>query len=111
QQRGLSAARRADERRHLLGVERDVDRLERAVIAVEEIEVAHRDLRLRGIDGARCVADDRDWSRAVGRGTLYVGHGHDAFPDAASERAMMLRASTDKVMMSAPVQASFCHSS
>ena len=47
QQRGLAAAGRADEGRHLVLVEVDVVVGERAVLAVIEIQPAHRDLRFQ----------------------------------------------------------------
>ena len=108
QQRRLAAARRADEGRRLVGVERQADALERPAVAVEEIEIADRDLLGAG-PRCRCLA----W---VGHGNGDAGrvrgwHAHDDFLAAVRERAMMLSASTVTVISSAPVQASFCHSS
>src|SRR5262249_38500479 len=53
QQRGLAAAGRTDERRHLLLVERKRDALQRLALAIEEIEMLDRDLggERRRIDG------------------------------------------------------------
>src|SRR5262249_49429743 len=98
----LSAARRTDEGGHLLLVERHRDRLEGPVIAVEELEAPDRDL-LRQI-----VALDRLVGDGDGRG----GNGcniHDWFL-AASARAPIESASTAKVIINAPVQASCCQS-
>src|SRR4029079_16280273 len=101
QQRGLAAAGRPDERCDLALIDRHVDVLQRAVVAVEEIQVADGNL-LREIFGARgCVRD---------RGDCNGCYAHDVFLCAARVRAMMLRASTASVMMSAPIQASFCQS-
>ena len=47
QQGRLAAARRTDERRHLVFVERHVDVFERPGFAVVEVEIAHRDLLAR----------------------------------------------------------------
>ena len=101
QQRRLAAARRADEGRHLALIERHVDVLQRAVVAVKEIEIADRDL-LGQIFGA---------SRRMGDGWDGDGcYAHDDFLWAARIRATMLSASTASVMIRAPVQASFCQS-
>ena len=102
QQRRLAAARRADEGGDLAGVERQADVLQRLAVAVEEVEVADRDpfLQPGGID--RRVGD--------GDGTVRRCDIHDCFLGDESARAMMLSASTVKVMISAPVQASACQS-
>ena len=108
QQRRLPAARRADEGRHLVLVERQGDALQRPGLAVEELEIADRHL----VAQARRI--DR---RMMGGGGGQRGgrdrrrDGHDDFLVPASARAMMLSASTEMVMMSAPVHASFCQSS
>ena len=86
----------------LLGVERQRDVLQRLVVAVVEIEVADRDPLVKpgGVDRGVRDGGNGDGCRDV----------HDCFLGAARARAMMLRASTVKVMISAPVQASACQS-
>src|SRR5579883_205378 len=105
QQRGLAAARRADEGRRLVGIERQVDVLERPRVAVEELEIADRDLlaEARGVNGSV-----RHLRRGDGGDVMRI-HAHCFL--AVRERARMLSASTVTVISSAPVQASFCHSS
>ena len=107
QQRRLPAARRADEGRHLVLVERQGDALQRPGLAVEELEIADRHLvaQARRIDRRMKGGGGHRGGRDRGRG------GHDDFLVPVSARAMMLSASTEMVMMSAPVQASFCQSS
>src|SRR4029079_10835946 len=101
QQRRFSAAGGANEGGHAAPIERHVDVLERPLAAVEEVEVAHRNLF-----GQRRVS-----------GGLFHG-GPDVFDSThedllglATVRAITLNASTAKAMISAPVQASFCQSS
>ena len=67
QQRGLAAARRADERRHLVLGELKVDALQRMEILVVQIEVAHA--HLDGRVGGRLLLD-----ATVGRLALRLGH-------------------------------------
>ena len=102
QQRGLAAAGRPDEGGDLALIERHVDVLERAVVAVIEIQIADRNLLLQVLGARRRVGDGRYRGEAC--------YAHDDFLCAARSRAMMLSASTAKVMISAPVQASFCQS-
>src|SRR5713101_4289282 len=108
QQRGLPAARWSDEGGHLVLVEREADVLERAVLAVEEIEPAEQDLFG---EPRRAVDDMRDGGNGDG-GMRYGGNGggHDDFLGADSTRATIESASTVKVMIRAPVHASFCQS-
>src|SRR5664279_4209582 len=101
QQRGLAAARRTDEGGHFALIKRAVDVLQGAVIAVKEIQVPDRNLFQQAFDTGRCVGDGRYRVRC---------YAHDDFLCAAKSRAMMLSASTAKVMISAPVQARFCQS-
>src|SRR5262249_59277124 len=103
--RRLPEARRPDEGGDVLEIGGAGDVLQRAVAAVEEIEFAHRDLFLQSARLARGVGDDRDRTRAVNR-----SHAHATFLDDASARAVMLKASTVMVMISAPVHAKLCHS-
>src|SRR3981189_3877628 len=77
-------------------------------LAVEKLEIADRDL-----PGQACRVDAgvrRHRSGDAGR-VVRGCHAHDDFLVAVRERAMMLSASTVTVIRSAPVQASFCHSS
>ena len=109
QQRRLAAARRADEGGGLVGVERQADALQRAAVAVEELEIADRDLLRRGPSVSTPA-----WRRhrsGDGRACRGGCRAHDDFLVAVRERATMLSASTVTVMRSAPVQASLCHSS
>jgi hypothetical protein len=99
QQGRLAAARRPDEGRGLVGVERQADAPERAAVAVEELEVPDRDPLGQAPGVHAGMGGD-------GNGGLQA---HDDFL-AVRERAMTLSASTVKVIRSAPVQASFCHS-
>ena len=78
------------------------------MVAVIEVEVADQhlfgELAVRG----GILAGDRDRRR---RGRAGGFHGvHDDFLEAVRARAVMLSASTAKVMISAPIQASFCQS-
>jgi len=101
QQRGLAATGRTDEGGHLALIQRAIDVLQGTVIAIKEIQVPDRNLFQQPFDAGRCVGDGRY------RECCYA---HDDFLCAARSLAMMLSASTAKVMISAPVQASFCQS-
>src|SRR5262249_4183971 len=101
QQRRFSTARRPDEGRDPALVERDVDVLQGFGIAVIEVEVSDRNLLGQAGRADRGMTDGGDGDRR------YV---HDCFLDPARARAPILSASTVKVMISAPVQASFCQS-
>ena len=73
QERRLSAAGRPDEGGDPLGVERDIDVLERAVAAIEKIEVADRDLFLQDeVKGIVLGAAGQDanliWGAVVDKG-------------------------------------------
>src|ERR1041385_7325261 len=103
QKRGLAAARRADEGRHLAGIERQRNALQRAVVAVIEVEAADRDALGEACGVNRGVRDSWDGG---GRGR-YV---HDCFLGVARARAEMLSASTAQVMIKARVQANACQS-
>src|SRR5262249_42035910 len=105
QQGGLAAARRADEGGRLVGVERQVDVLQRLGVTVEEIEILDRNLLAQAgsVDGGMGGDGHRQG------GSVRREAAHDFL--AVRERAMMLSASTVTVISSAPVQASFCHSS
>src|SRR5262249_26011456 len=100
-QRRFSTARRPDEGRDPALVERDADVLQGFALAVIEIEVPDRNLLGQAGRADRGMGDGRDSDRR------YV---HDCFLDPAMASAPMLSASTVKVMISAPVQASFCQS-
>src|SRR5712692_6488130 len=100
-QRGLAAAGWSDEGGDLALVERDVDVAQRFVGAVVEIEIADRNLFRQAGRADRRVSDGGNGDR---------GDIHDCFLDAESTRATIESASTVRVMMSAPVQASFCQS-
>src|SRR5262245_29206978 len=102
QQCRLSAARGTDEGGHLLLVERHRDRLERPVVAVEELEAPDRHLLGQIVALHRLVGDG---DGGGGNGS----DGHDWFL-AASARAPIESASTAKVIIKAPVQASCCQS-
>src|SRR5262249_6368128 len=102
QQGRLAAARRADEGGDLVLVERKADPLQGLGLAVEEVEVADGDLLAKALGVDRGVGDGRGGERSK-----LV---HDDFLWAASTRAMMLSASTARVMISAPVHASLCQS-
>ncbi len=108
QQGRLAAAGRADEGRDLAVVERHVDRFQRLMVAVVEIQVPDRHLFRELAVRAGVLAGHRYRRRDGGVGGI---HGiHDVFLEPASARAMMLSASTATVMSSAPVQASLCQS-
>src|SRR5262249_37509064 len=100
------AARGADEGGHLVAVERNADAFERPALPVIEIEISHRDLfgKAGGVDAR--MGDGRRHGEGRGRVHVHV----DSFLVAASAPAMMLSSSTAKVMISAPLQASCCHS-
>ena len=103
QQRRFSAARRSDEGGDLVLVERQRNAFQRLRLAVEKLQPADRHLvaQAGGID-----------RRMRGRGSRHRGGDvHDAFLVPVRARAVMLSASTEMVMISAPVQASFCQSS
>src|SRR5262245_24021459 len=102
QERRFPAARGADEGRHLLLIERHRDRLERPVVAVEELEAPDRHL-LRQIIALDPLVGDGDGGGGNGCNI------HDSFL-AASARAPIESASTAKVIIKAPVQASCCQS-
>src|SRR6202035_4305305 len=97
----LAAAGRADEGGDLVFVERHADRFQRPGVAIEEIEVADGDLvcQTGTVDGG--VSD---------RGNCDGCVVHDCLPDGTRARALMLKASTARVMMRAPVHASACQS-
>src|SRR5664280_255081 len=101
QQRGLAATGRTDEGGHLALIQRAIDVLQGTVIAIKEIQVPDRNLFQQTFDAGRCVGDGRYRECCCA---------HDDFLCAARSLAMMLSASTAKVMISAPVQASFCQS-
>src|SRR5262245_41537640 len=101
QQRRLSAAGWADEGGDLVFVERQADAFERFAGPVIEIEVADGDLFGQAARADRSVGDGGNGNR---------GDIHDGFLDAERARAAIESASTVKVMISAPVQASFCQS-
>src|SRR5262249_59684826 len=97
----LAAAGRPDESGDLASVKRHADALQRPVIAIKEIQVLDRDLfRQLFVLG-----------QTMGYGRNGDGcYAHDVFLCAVSIRATMLRTSTARVMISAPVHASFCQS-
>ena len=101
QQRRLSAAGRPDEGGDLAPVKRHADALQRTMIAVVEIQVLDRDLLHQIFALGQRMGDGRN-----GDGC----YAHDVFLWAVRIRATMLRASTARVMISAPVHASFCQS-
>src|SRR5262245_18590296 len=105
QQRRLPAAGRADEGGHQAAIERQADALQGFAVAVIEVELPDGDLfrQLALVDGG--VNGSRGGNLRRG-----LGDTHDIFLDEARARAVMLSASTVKVMISAPVQASFCQS-
>src|SRR5258705_7645583 len=70
QQRRFPAARRTDERRHLVLIERHRERLEGPVVAVEKFEVADRDLLRQIVALDRAVGDGHS-------GGGYRCNGHD----------------------------------
>src|SRR5262245_50433883 len=82
-------------------IKRHTDALEGAVVAIEEIQVADRDLLNEIFVIGQCMRDGRHSDGC---------YAHDVFLWAARMRAMMLSASTAKVMINAPVHASFCQS-
>ena len=96
QQRRLAATGRADEGGDAVGAERQVDVLQRMVLAVIEVEVARRHLRCAlpaAPPGGR-----RRSARAHGYGEI----GHFAVLSAPRMRAPIFRASTVKVISKAP---------
>jgi hypothetical protein len=96
QQRGLAAARGADQRRHLPVEEIEVDVLERLELAVEEVEVP---------------AGDPDARRQIGFRGARLRHGGEArhrIPFLTSRRATTDSARMATVIRSAPAQASCC---
>src|SRR4029450_11294362 len=95
QQRGLSAARWADEGGHPVFLERQADVFERFAVPVVEVEVADGDLFGQSARADRRVGDGGNGNR---------GDIHDGFLDAERARATIESASTVKVMISAPVQ-------
>src|SRR4029078_13199790 len=99
QQGRLAAARRTDEGRGLVLVQRQSDSLQSFVGAVEELQVTDRDLLLeiRGIRSGRVAGS--------GRGERFDLH--DCFLWATSMRAPTLSASTARGMMEATGPASF----
>src|SRR5262249_17711659 len=101
QQRGLSAAGWADEGGDPVFVERQADAFERFAGPVIEVEVADRNLFVQAGCADRGVGDGGNGNR---------GNIHDGFLDAERARAVIESARTVKVMISAPVQASFCQS-
>ena len=98
QQRRLAAARRADEGRRLVGVERHADRFQRLGLAVEEIEILGPD-----IFSGELVARRPERSCEGNVGHLLV-------LCAPRTRAVIDKARTARVMRSAPAQASDCQS-
>src|SRR5262249_6371367 len=100
--RRLAAAGWTDESRDLVAIERQRHRLQRLGLAVEELQVLDRHLFRQVVRIGRRVGD--------GDGGDTRSDIHEVFLWAARMRAMMLSASTVTVMMSAPVQASFCQS-
>src|SRR5450830_86892 len=101
QQRGFAAPRRTDERGHLALIQRHVDVFQRAIVAVIEIQILDRNLLVKAFRARQRVGDGRYGESC---------YAHVDFLFAARSRAVMLSASTAKVMISAPVQASFCQS-
>src|SRR6516162_309367 len=108
QQRRFSTAGRPDEGHHPAVIERHVDGFERPMVAIVEIQIPDRHFFRGPAVRVDILAGHRYRRRCVGAGGV---HGiHDAFLELASARAVMLSASTAKVMMSAPIQASLCQS-
>src|SRR5262249_40155809 len=103
QQRGLSAAGWTDEGGDPVFVERQADGFERFAGPVIEVEVSDRNLFVYAGRADRRVGDG-------GNGDRGGGDIHDGFLDVERARAVIESASTVKVMISAPVQASFCQS-
>src|SRR6202167_3512817 len=100
QQRRFAATRRADEGGDAMGAERDIDVLQRLVLAVIEIQAARRHLRRRLRRGGHR-------RHGTGRNTRGYRHVvHFAVLSAPRMRAPILRASTVSVMIKAPLQAS-----
>src|ERR1700733_7767154 len=100
QQRRLAAARRSDEGGDAMGAERDVDVLQRLVLAVVEIQAARRHLRRR----LRLSGHRRRRAGCDTRGYRYIVH--FAVLSAPRIRAPMFSASTVSVMIRAPLHAS-----
>src|SRR6185503_19675586 len=98
EQRGLAAAGRADEGGNAVRAEREIDVLQRVMLAIVKIEVARGDLR-RHL-GARCLGG------STGTTQGYRQVVHFALLSAPRMRAPMFRASTARVISSAPLQAS-----
>ena len=101
QQGRLAAARGPNEGGHFVLAQRQADVLERRYLAVIEAEVADIDLfREIGVMGSSV---DDGWN-------TQGSNIHDDFLGAAKIRAMMESVSTLAVIINAPLQASFCHS-
>src|SRR5262249_11353729 len=103
QERRLAAARRADEGRHVLAEDLDVDVLQRMELAVVEIEIARLDLdHLVGRGGAALP-------RALG--DHFGADGFHRLPPLSNmARATTLITSTPIVIRNTPAHASFCQS-
>ena len=100
QQRRFAATGWPDEGGDAIGAEREIDVLQRMVLAVVKVEVAGRDLGRRlGLMGHRRQRPARD---THGYGKV----AHFKVLSAPRMRAPMLRASTVSVMIKAPLQAS-----
>src|SRR5690606_3490247 len=93
QESRFPATRGADERRHLLFVERQIDGFEDPRLSIIEIEISHRNLLGQSL---------------IGDGWHDI---HFATLEVPSHRATTLSASTAKVMINAPTQARRCQSS
>src|SRR6202167_1155541 len=100
QQCRFAAARRADESGDAMGTERDIDVLQRMVLAIVEIQAARRHLRRR-----LCRSGHRR-HRALRNAGGYRHIVHFAVLSAPRIRAPIFRASTVSVMIKAPLHAS-----
>src|SRR5262247_253379 len=101
QQRRFPASRRPDKGGHLPVVKGHADALQGTMVAIEEIQVPDGDLFDKVLVLGQRMGDGR-YSNGC--------YGHDVFLWAARMRATMLRKSTAKVMINAPVHARLCQS-
>src|ERR1700716_74374 len=100
QQRRLSAAGRPDKGGDAVGAERKIDVLQRVVLAIVEIQITHGNL------GAGFGDRRHRRRRTAGNTHGYRNIVHFAVLSAPRMRAPIFRASTVRVMIKAPLQAS-----
>ena len=107
QQRRFAAARRADEGRDLVLLQRKRDVLESPVLPIEKLRFSILILSFAGATGCWTTAPLDAAPESYAR-TRRSAHGPFLFD--MSTRAAMLSSRTATVMIKAPVQASDCHS-